>query len=331
MQHVSLGRTGLPVSRLCLGTMTFGLQCDEAQSHAILNAAAEGGIDFLDTADVYPIGGDKGTVGRTEEIIGGWLEGKRHDFILATKCFGPMGPKPWNRGMSRKHVLEAIDASLRRLRTDYVDLYQFHFYDAATPLDEALEAMDTVVRSGKARYVGVSNWPAYKLARALGRCEVKNLAPIVCHQPRYNLLFRTFERDLLPLCLEEGVAVIPYNPIAGGMLSGKHRRGAAPTEGTRFTLGSAARNYQSRYWHDREFETVEAFCALAAEAGMTPTTLAVAWVLAHPAITSQIVGASRPEQLADSLAAAQGPPLAADLKAKLDELTHAWRAVDAER
>ncbi len=125
--------------------------------------------------------------------------------------------------------------------------------------------------------------------------------------------------------------MIPYNPIAGGMLSGKHRRGAAPTEGTRFTLGSAARNYQSRYWHDREFETVEAFCALAAEAGMTPTTLAVAWVLAHPAITSQIVGASRPEQLADSLAAAQGPPLAADLKAKLDELTHAWRAVDAER
>ena len=161
MHHTKFGRTGLRVSRLCLGTMTFGLQCDEAQSRAILDAAAEGGIDFLDTADVYPLGGGRATAGRTEEIVGGWLAGKRQKFILATKCVGQMGPKPWDQGMSRKHILDAIDASLRRLGTDYVDLYQLHSYDPETPIDEALEALDTVVQSGKARYVGVSNWPAH--------------------------------------------------------------------------------------------------------------------------------------------------------------------------
>ena len=170
MKHTTFGRTGLAVSRLCLGTMTFGLQCDEAQSHAILDAAAEGGIDFLDTADVYPLGGDLKTVGRTEEIVGGWLKGKRHDFILATKCVGRMGPNRWDQGMSRKHILDAIDASLKRLRTDYVDLYQLHGFDPSTPIDEALEALDTVVRSGKARYVGVSNWPAFP-ARARDRAQ----------------------------------------------------------------------------------------------------------------------------------------------------------------
>ncbi len=329
MQHTNLGRTGLRVSRLCLGTMTFGLQCDEGVSHAILDTAAAGGVDFIDTADVYPLGGDLNTVGRTEEIVGGWLQGKRHDFILATKCVGRSGPRRWDQGMSRKHVLEAIDASLRRLKTDYVDLYQLHAYDPSTPLDEALEALDQVVRSGKARYVGVSNWPAYKLARAIGRSELKGLARISTCQPRYNLLFRTFERDLLPLCEEEGVAVIPYNPLAGGLLTGKHRSANAPPEG-RFTLGTAAANYQARYWHEKEFDSIEAVARAADEAGIKMTTLAVAWVLANPAVTAPIIGASRPEQLADSLAAAE-TPLAAELKAKLDEITHGWRAVDAER
>jgi len=330
MQHLTLGRTGLSVSRLCLGTMTFGIQCDEAQSHAILDAAAEGGVDFLDTADVYPLGGDYKSAGRTEEIIGRWLKGRRHDYVVATKCVGRMGRKPWDQGMSRKHVLDAIDASLTRLGTDYVDLYQLHSYDPSTPMDEALEALDAVVRSGKARYVGVSNWPAYKLARALGRGEVKNLAPIISHQPRYNLLFRTFERDLLPLCAEEGIGVIPYNPLAGGLLTGKHRPDAAPEAGTRFTVGTAGGMYQQRYWHQREFATVETLRGLAAEAGMSLATLAVAWVLANPAITAPIIGASRPEQLRDNLAAVE-TPLPADLKQKLDELTHDWRAVDAER
>ncbi|HEX4365279.1 MAG TPA: aldo/keto reductase [Rhodopila sp.] len=331
MQYVKFGGTGLRVSRLCLGTMTFGLQCDEARSHAIMDAAAAGGIDFFDTADVYPLGGGRTTAGRTEEIVGGWLKGKRHDFILATKCVGQMGPKPWESGMSRKHILDAIDASLRRLGTDYVDLYQLHGYDRFTPIDEALEALDTVMRSGKARYVGVSNWPAYKIARALGRSEVKNLVRIASVQPRYNLLFRSFERDLLPLCEEEGIAVIPYNPLAGGLLTGKHDRQAPPPEGTRFSLGTAARRYQDRYWNERQFETIEALRPVAVEAGMSMATLALSWVLSQTAITAPIIGASRPEQLADSLAAAERGRLPAELWTKLDDLTHGWRAVDAER
>lgn len=328
MQHVKFGRTGLSVSRLCLGTMTFGLQCDEPQSRAILDAAAEGGIDFLDAADVYPLGGDQTTRGRTEEIVGAWMKGKRHDFIVATKCVGAMGPNPWDQGMSRKHILDAIDASLRRLQTDYVDLYQLHAYDPATPLDEALEALDSVVKAGKARYVGVSNWQAHKVARGLGVSELKNLAKISSVQPRYNLLFRTFERDLLPMCHEEGVAVIPYNPLAGGMLTGKHNPGAPPQG--RFQLGTAAATYQQRYWHDRQFEAVEALRAVARDADMSLATLAVRWVLANPAITSAIIGASRPEQLADSLAAVEAP-LAPEIKARLDELTHEWRALDEAR
>lgn len=329
MQRTQLGRTGLSVSRLCLGTMTFGLQCDEPQSRAIMDRAAEGGIDFFDAADVYPLGGGANTVGRTEEIVGNWLAGKRHDYIVATKCVGRTGRKPWDQGMSRKHILDAIDASLKRLKTDYVDLYQLHSYDGATPIDEALGALDAVVESGKARYVGFSNWPAYKVALAVGRAELKGWAGITSLQPRYNLIFRTFERDLLPLALEEGIGVIPYNPLAGGLLTGKHRPGPAP-EGTRFTLGTAGARYQERYWHDAEFETVEALKGVAAEAGMSLATMAVSWVLANPAITAPIVGASKPEQLADSLAAAE-KPLPADLKARLDEMTHPWRAVDAER
>jgi aryl-alcohol dehydrogenase (NADP+) len=329
MQRTQLGRTGLSVSRLCLGTMTFGLQCEEDVSRSIMDAAAEGGIDFFDTADVYPLGGGANTVGRTEEIVGNWLVGKRHDYIVATKCVGRTGRKVWDQGMSRKHILDAIDASLKRLQTDYVDLYQLHSYDPTTPIDEALEALDAVVKSGKARYVGVSNWPATKVARAVGRSELKGWAGITSAQPRYNLLFRTFERDLLPLCLEEGIGVIPYNPLAGGMLTGKHTQGAPP-EGTRFTLGNAGARYQERYWHDREFESVAALKGVAAEAGVSMATMAVSWVLANPAITAPIVGASRPDQLADSLAAADAP-MPADLKAKLDEMTHAWRSVDAER
>jgi aryl-alcohol dehydrogenase (NADP+) len=331
MQHVRFGRTGLRVSRLCLGTMTFGLQCDEPSSHSILDTAANGGIDFIDTADVYPLGGDQGTKGRTEEIVGDWLKGRRHQFIVATKCVGVMGPKPWEQGMSRKHILDAIEGSLRRLKTDYVDLYQLHSYDPHTPIDEALGALDGVVRSGKARYIGVSNWRAHRVARALGRCELKSLARIDSVQPRYNLLFRAFERDLLPLCEEESIAVIPYNPLAGGLLTGKHDGSAPPPEGTRFTLGSAGVRYRARYWNVSEFETVEQLRAIGNEAGMSMATMAVAWVMSHPAVTAPIIGASRPEQLADSLAAAEMNGLPHELKQRLDAMTQGWRAVDADR
>jgi aryl-alcohol dehydrogenase-like predicted oxidoreductase len=330
MHHVSLGRTGLRVSELCLGTMTFGLQCDEPTSIAILDAAYDAGIDFLDAADVYPLCGGLDTVGRTEEIIGRWLEGKRDQVIVATKCVGATGEKPWQQGMSRKHVLDAIDASLRRLRTDYVDLYQLHSDDPGTPIDEVLEALDLVVRSGKARYVGVSNWLAYRLARAVGRSETRGLVRFDSVQPRYNLLFRQVERELLPLCLDEGIGVIPYNPLAGGLLSGKHRGGAEPEPGTRFTVARAGSMYQQRYWHDREFATVEALRPLAADAGMSLVTLAVAWVAAHPAVTAPIIGASRPEQLADSVAATK-VHLDVDFKARIDEITAEYRMGDAPR
>jgi 1-deoxyxylulose-5-phosphate synthase len=293
MQHVRLGRTGLPVSRLCLGTMTFGLQCDEATSVAILDRAAAGGITFLDTADAYPVGSTLETVGRTEEILGRWLQGRRQDFVVATKCFGAMSTRPWDQGLSRKHILDAIDASLRRLRTDYVDLYQLHHPDPSTPIDESLRALDDLVRTGKARYVGCSNYFAYQVARALGRSEYLRLARFDSVQPRYNLLFRQVERELFPLCAEEGLAVIPYNPIAGGLLSGKHRREAGPLPGTRFTHPTAGARYRERYWRERELETVEALRPLAAEAGMSMVQLAVAWVLENPVVTAPIVGASR--------------------------------------
>jgi aryl-alcohol dehydrogenase (NADP+) len=310
--------------------MTFGLQCDEDASRAILDRAAAGGITFLDTADVYPVGGGFETVGRTEEIVGRWLESRRHAFVVATKCGGAMSERRWDRGASRKHIMDAVDGSLRRLRTDYVDLYQLHHPDAEAPIDESLRALDDVVRAGKARYVGCSNFPAYQVARALGRSDVLGVARFDSAQPRYNLLFRQIERDLLPLCREEGIGVIPYNPLAGGLLSGKHRRASGPTPGTRFTLGNAAERYQDRYWHEREFDTVEALRPLAAEAGLSLASLALAWVLAEPAITAPIVGASRPDQLDDAVAATE-KPLDAALKARLDQITREYRWGDDPR
>ena len=330
MQHVRFGRTGLQVSRLCLGTMTFGLQCDEVASFAILDAAAEAGITFLDTADVYPLGGTLETAGRTEEIVGKWLRGKREQFIVATKCSGKMGPAAWQQGTSRKHVLSAIDASLRRLGTDYVDLYQVHHHDPATPTDETLEAFDAVVRSGKARYIGCSNYHAYRVARALGRSEALNLSRFISVQPRYNLLFRQIERELLPLCQEEGLAVMPYNPLAGGLLTGKHKRSTPPPQGSRFTLGNAGSMYSERYWKDREFDAVDAVVKLAAENGIEVTTLALAWVLANPAVTTPIVGASKASQIKANAAAVE-LKLDPALKEKLDQLTHEFRMGDAAR
>ena len=329
MDHTRLGRTGLQVSRLCLGTMTFGLQCDEPTSVAILDRAAEGGIDFLDTSDAYPLGGDLSTRGITEEILGRWLRGKRDRFIVATKCFAPTGPAPFDGGNSRKHIMSAVEASLRRLQTDYIDLYQLHGYDRQTPIDETLGALDDLVHQGKVRYLGCSNFLTYQLVRAVGRTETLGLARLDCVQPRYNLLFRQIEREMLPYCREDGIGVIPYNPIAGGLLTGKHARGA-PTAGTRFTLGTAADNYQDRYWHDREFNTVDALSQLAERAGVDLVTLSVAWVLAHPAVTAPIIGASSPGQLDASLAAA-GYRIEPDLKRELDEVTHGYRMGDAPR
>ena len=330
MQYTKLGATGLSVSRLCLGSMTFGFQCEEVLSRSILDKAAEAGITFIDTADTYPFGGGLDAAGRTEEIIGRWLKGKRECFILATKAAGRVGPAAWDAGASRKHLLDAIDASLRRLGTDYVDLYQLHYDDPATPLDETLEALDTIVRAGKVRYIGVSNFLAYRLARALGRSEARKLARFVSVQPRYNLLFRQLERELLPLAAEEGLGVMVYNPLAGGLLTGKYKPKSEPLPDTRFTIVSAAASYQDRYWHEREFTTVEALRSAVSKEGHSLATVAVAWVLANPVVTSAIIGASRPEQLVDTLAAVDFT-LEAPLKKQLDDLSLEYRYGDAKR
>jgi aryl-alcohol dehydrogenase (NADP+) len=330
MEHVRLGRSGLQVSRLCLGTMTFGLQSDEATGAAIMDKAAEAGVDFIDTSDAYPLGGGLSTRGRTEEIIGRWLAGQRDQFILATKCFVPMGPAPMDGGNSRRHIMSAVEGSLRRLNTDYIDLYQLHGYDRNTPIDETLSALDDLVHAGKVRYVGCSNFMTYQLVRAIGRSQTLGLVSFDSIQPRYNLLFREIEREMLPFCEEDGVGVIPYNPIAGGLLSGKHHKTAGPSDGSRFTLGNAGPMYQDRYWHERMFDTVEEVRKLADQAAVPLVTLAVAWVLANKAVTAPIIGASRPEQLDASLAAASYA-LAPDLKQQLDDLTYEYRLGDSPR
>lgn len=329
MHHVNFGRTGLKVSRLCLGTMTFGYQCDEETSVQILDTAADAGIDFIDTADVYPLGAPPDVFGRTEEILGRWLKGRREQFIVASKCFFPTGPKPWDSGNSRQNIMRAVEASLRRLDTDHIDLYQVHSWDPSTPIDETLRALDDLVRSGKVRYIGCSNVLAYQLARAIGRAEVLGVTCFESVQPRYNMLFRENERELFPLCNDERIAVIPYNPLAGGFLTGKHQRGE-PTTGGRFTLGYAAERYQERYWHERMFDTVDHLRTIADDAGVSMATLAVQWVLANPAITSPIIGASRPEQLTDAIAAVK-QPLDDDVRTRIDALTYEYRFGDNAR
>jgi 1-deoxyxylulose-5-phosphate synthase len=326
MQFKQFGRTGLTVSRLCLGTGTFGKQTDETEAHRMLDQAAEAGVNFIDTADIYPPGAE---VGSAEVIAGRWLSDKRGRFILGTKGGGRMGPAAWDAGNSRKHLLDAIDASLRRLKTDYVDLYQLHMDDPATPLDEVAEAMDTIVRSGKARYIGVSNFLAYRLARALGRQDALKLTRFVSAQPRYNLLFREVERELFPLAQEDGIAVIPFNPLAGGLLSGRYKHGDTPEKG-RFSseLGGFGAMYHARYWHEREFETVGKVQQIAEQQRTPMPTLSIAWVLANPAITSAILGASRIEHLTDTLAAADYN-LDSAVKAQLDEASIEYRRGDA--
>jgi aryl-alcohol dehydrogenase-like predicted oxidoreductase len=304
MKTKRMGRTGLKVSEICLGTMTFGRQCDEAQSFAVMDAAVEAGVDFFDTADVYPVGGGIDTVGRTEEIVGKWLKSRREQIVLATKCWGAMGRGPNEKGLSRKHICTAIDGSLRRLQTDYVDLYQVHAPDPETPLDETLRALDDLVRQGKVRYIGCSNFQAWALASALWTSDKLGLARFDCVQPRYNLLFREIEHELLPLCRHYGVGVIPYNPLAGGFLTGKYTMQAEPADNLRFGLaGRAGRIYRQRYWQEEQFGAVKHLQDFFAARGKSLTQVAIAWVLAQPVITSPIVGATSPEQLRQSLPA----------------------------
>jgi aryl-alcohol dehydrogenase-like predicted oxidoreductase len=322
MEIRSLGNTGLKVTSLCLGTMTFGNQADKKASFEILDKAYEAGINFIDTADVYPIGRQSHAVtGATESIIGEWLQGKRDNLVLATKCAGAMGPGPNEKGLSRKHIFTAVEDSLRRLKTDYLDLYQAHQYDSDTPMDETLRAMDDLVQQGKVRYIGISNWRSWQVAKVNGIAERKNYARIISVQPRYNLLFRMIEDDLVPMALDVGIGIISYNPLAGGMLSGRYGKNARIEEGTRFGLANnAGVFYQERYWKEATLDAVDRYRVWCEENNLNPVTTAVKWVTQQPGITSAIVGASRPEQLDASLQAAGMNALTQQQLAWLDGL-----------
>lgn len=289
-----MGRTGLKVSVICLGTMLFGDQVNEETARAIVDTCWEAGVNFFDTADVY-------VQGRSEEVLGRLLKGRRHQAVIATKVQGVMGQGPNDRGLSRAHIMQAVEASLRRLQTDYIDLYQTHWPDYDTPLEETLRALDDLVRQGKVRYVGCSNYPAWYLCKSLWISDVRNLVRFDCAQPRYNLLDRAIEGELLPLCAEEGIGVIPYNPLAGGFLTGKYKRGQPPPEDTRFARRKDL--YVPRYWQDSNFDAVEKLVDAAQRYGKTPPQLALAWLLHNPVITAPIVGASRPSQIEETLQA----------------------------
>lgn len=329
MKIKQLGRTGLKVSEVCLGTMTFGNQSDEATSFAIMDTADEAGVTFFDTADVYPLGGDLSSVGATEAIVGRWLHarGARERIVLATKCRGRMGPYPNDEGLSRKHIISACEASLRRLDTDYIDLYQVHAPDPSTPIEETLRALDSLVQAGKVRYVGCSNYPAWRLADALWTSETHGLARFECDQPRYNLLYRMIEDEIVPLCQAHGVGIIAYNPLAGGVLTGRYRGQRTVQEGTRFSLQRSGELYRKRYWNEEIFEVVDRLAAFVQERGKSLVHVALAWVLSRPGLTSAIVGASRPEQLRESLG---GADLSLD-EEELRACDDAWFSLPRER
>ena len=305
MEKRQIGKHGLEVSALCLGTMTFGYQIDEKVSREILDKAMEHRMVFMDTSDAYPLGGPIEVQGETESIIGRWMkdQGNREDVVLATKCFVPTKRGLNNKGLSRKHIMEAVEASLRRLQTDYIDLYQSHGFDPNTPIEETLRAFEDLVISGKVRYLGCSNYPAWRLADAILKAERLGIPGYQCIQPRYNLLYRDIEPDLLPLCIDQGLGVIVYNPLAGGFLSGKYQVGQSPEDGTRFTVGTAGEMYQARYWHESQFSAVEKLKEVVQSKDQNMVSISIAWVLRQPGISSALIGATRPDQLDANLAA----------------------------
>lgn len=295
MQYSRLGRTGLKVSRLCLGTMTFGWSADEQESFAIMDAALDAGINFFDTADIYSrwIDGNQG--GESEEIIGRWLRNRpRRDVIIATKVRGRMWSGPNGEGLSRQHIIQACEDSLRRLETDYIDLYQTHWPDEETPLEETLGALDDLVRAGKVRYIGASNYPAWLLMKNLWVSDVQKLVRFDSLQPHYSIFHRSeFERELAATCVDQGVGVIPYSPLAAGFATGKYTRENRSPDTTRGSSGLI----------QRLIDNVAAYDALdilreMAEVHNCPTgQIALAWLLAQPAVTSPIIGARTVSQL----------------------------------
>jgi aryl-alcohol dehydrogenase-like predicted oxidoreductase len=315
MEYRYLGRTGLKVSELCLGTMLFGGTTDEQTAHQMLDRFVEAGGTFIDTADVYGRG-------VSEEIIGRWLAPRsRDELVVATKGYGSMGSGPNDGGSGRKHLLSAVEASLRRLRTDYIDLYQIHVFDDGTPIEETLSTLDGLVLSGKVRFLGASNYAGWQLQKSIDLARQHDWEPFACLQPLYNLLDREAEWDLIPVCQQEGVGVIPWSPLRGGWLSGRYRRDMAePPAGSRVDADPDAGGWPEAwqtYANEHTWEVIDALAEVAEKTGRTPAQVALRWLMQRPGVTAPIVGARTLAQLEDNLAAA-GSPLAGE---HMDRLT----------
>jgi aryl-alcohol dehydrogenase-like predicted oxidoreductase len=314
MEYRFMGKTGLKVSELCLGAMTFGRESTEDESYQMMNRFVEAGGNFIDTANVY-------SRGISETIVGKWLKNcNRDDLVIATKVRFPMGDGPNDVGVSRKHILSSVDASLRRLQTDYIDLYQVHCWDYATPLEETLSTLDGLVKSGKVRYVGVSNYTGWQLQKAIDVSRYNGWEAYACLQPLYNLLDRSTEWELIPVCQNEGLGVIPWSPLRGGWLSGKYKRGmTAPVEGTR--VDDATRGGWSESWNEYNTEqtwnVIDALHEVAAAEGKSPAQVALNWVKDRPGVTAPIIGARTMKHLEDNLGST-GWKLSAESQQKLD-------------
>lgn len=291
MKYKNLGKAGVKVSELCLGTMIYGQQVDETTAIKIIKRGIDLGINFLDTADVY-------AGGRSEEIVGKAIEGMRNEIVLATKVRSKTGVGPNDEGLNRKHIMRNVEASLSRLGTDYIDLYQLHRPDPFTPLKETLTTLNDLVREGKIRYIGCSNFQAWQLEKALRISEVNGLEPFISVQPRYNVMDRDIERELLPLCIEEGIGVIPYSPLAGGVLSGKYQLGKPAPEGSR---GQLRPEMVTRYLDNRSQTILQELEKIGSETQMSMSQLSLAWLITNPTITAPIIGASKLEQLEENV------------------------------
>jgi len=323
MDYVNLGKTGLKVSRLCLGCMTYGASSwrpwvlDEAESFPFFKAALEAGVNFFDTADMYSVGASEVVTGRALREFGSVAGRWRDGLVIATKVHNPMSADPNDRGLSRKHILSAIDASLKRLGTDYVDLYQIHRFDYATPIEETLEALNDVVRAGKARYIGASSMYAWQFMRMLSTSERNGWTRFVSMQPQYNLVYREEEREMLPLCAAEGIGVIPWSPLARGFLAGDRRR---PAPGQNAPKGETVRASSDPfadhlYYAEADFDVKDALSAVAEARGVAPMQIALAWVLSKPVVTAPIIGASKAHHLTDALKALELRLTAEEVKA----------------
>ena len=293
MEYRRLGRTGLKVSELCLGTMTFGSGTDEAEAQRMLSMSIDAGINFVDTANSY--GG-----GQSEISLGKALKGKRDGLVIATKFFNPMGDGPNDSGMSRLHIMQAVEDSLKRLQLDYIDLYYIHHVDTQTPLEEMLRALDDLVRQGKVRYTACSNYQGWRLMKALWTSDRYDLARFDCYQPQYSLVVRDIEQELIPICSSEGLGVVVWSPLAGGFLSGKYKPGQRILAGTR---SADAWAYPDTYFAENADQTLQTVIDVGGKIGRTPAQVALRWCLEQPAITSVIVGARTVDQLGDNLQA----------------------------